>query len=331
MTTALLFVVSGAVLVVAAELFTNAIEWAGYSLRLGTGATGSLLAAIGTSLPETLVPIVALATHAPQADSVAIGGVLGSSFLLMTIATAAMALGVVLRRGEPVLSVTPHQAREDLTVFLIGFSAALVCIVLPFPARVPIGIALLALYVLHVVRTLREASAEVEMPEPLHLVRWHASASRPHPVAIGIQLVVAIALLVVASELFVHAIDNVATALRIPALILAIVVIPLATELPEALNSVLWVRTGDDALAFGNIAGSAAFQATVLAFIGVTFTSWRPSFGGILGALLTWVSGAALLIALWNGRARGTRLVLAGIPWLGYVVAEAVTGGRLGG
>ena len=49
MTTALLFVASLLLVVIAAELFTNAIEWAGHILNLGTGATGSLLAALGTS------------------------------------------------------------------------------------------------------------------------------------------------------------------------------------------------------------------------------------------------------------------------------------------
>ena len=83
MTTALLFVASLILVVVASELFTNAIEWAGFQLKLGTGATGSLLAALGTSLPETVVPIVALATHSPGADSVATGAVLGSPFLLL--------------------------------------------------------------------------------------------------------------------------------------------------------------------------------------------------------------------------------------------------------
>ena len=70
MITALLFVASLILVVIAAELFTNAIEWAGHMLNLGSGATGSLLAAIGTSLPETVVPIVALATHSsPPAAS----------------------------------------------------------------------------------------------------------------------------------------------------------------------------------------------------------------------------------------------------------------------
>lgn len=330
MTTALLFIVSGVLVVGACELFTNAVEWAGYSLRLGTGATGSLLAAIGTALPETFVPVIALATHVHGADSVAMGAVLGAPFLITTVATAAAGFAVMLRRSRPVLTVVPRQARQDLVVVLVGLSAALVCIVLPFAARVPIGIALLATYVLHVRRTLSGSSSDVEMPEPLHLVRWHSSALRPRGVLIGTQLVVAVVLLAVASELFVDALDSVAMVLGVPALILALIVVPLATELPESLNGVLWVRSGDDALAFGNLAGAAAWQATVLAFIGVTFTSWRPGFGGILSALLTLVTAAALLVALWSGRARGALLLLAALPWAGYVIAEAATGGRLG-
>ena len=61
MTTVLLFAGGIVLLVVAAELFTNAIEWAGFRMRLASGATGSLLAALGTSLPEFVVPVVALA------------------------------------------------------------------------------------------------------------------------------------------------------------------------------------------------------------------------------------------------------------------------------
>ena len=61
----------------------------------------------------------------------------------------------------------------------------------------------------------------------------------------------------------------------------------MATELPETLNSVLWVRSRDDTLAFGNVAGSATFQACVLSFIGLTFTSWRPGAAGVISGALT--------------------------------------------
>ena len=327
--TVLLFIASGVLLVVAAELFTNAVEWAGYRLRLGSGATGSLLAALGTSLPETVVPVVALATHVPSADAVATGAVLGAPFLLLTLAAAATGLAVMLRRRRPQLVLDPRQARRDLGVFVGAFSAELLCLVLPAPARVVVGAGLLCTYGAYVVRTLRGSVPAEEMPEPLHFVRWREG--RPHPVVITLQLIAAVVLLVVGSQLFVTALDDAARALSISPLILAIIVVPMATELPEALNSVVWVRSDDDGLAFGNVAGSAAFQATVLAFVGVVFTSWRPGGNGIIGALLTLVTAAGLLTALWNGRTRGWVLMLAAVPWLGYVLAQVVSGGHLAG
>ena len=327
--TVLIFIASGVLLVVAAELFTNAVEWAGYRMHLGSGATGSLLAALGTSLPETVVPVVALTTHVPSADAVATGAVLGAPFLLLTLAAAVTGLAVVMRRTRRTLVLDPRQARRDLGVFTGAFSAELACIVLPFPARVVVGAGLLCVYAAYVRATLRGSAPAEEMPEPLHVVRWREG--QPHAAAITLQLAAAIVLLVFGSQLFVTALDDAARALSISPLILALIVVPMATELPEALNSVLWVRSNDDGLAFGNVAGSASFQATVLAFIGVVFTTWRPDANGVVGGVITLVTGAGLLAALWNGRIRGWVLMLAGLPWLGYVVAEVVTGGRLAG
>ena len=40
--------------------FTNAVEWLGKRMNLAEGAVGALLAAVGTALPESVIPIVAL-------------------------------------------------------------------------------------------------------------------------------------------------------------------------------------------------------------------------------------------------------------------------------
>ncbi|MFZ0918854.1 MAG: sodium:calcium antiporter [Candidatus Dormiibacterota bacterium] len=327
MITALLFVASLILVVVASELFTNAIEWAGHLLNLGTGATGSLLAALGTSLPETVVPIVALATHSPAADSVATGAILGSPFLLLTLGAGATGIAVVLRGGARRLMLDQRQARRDLGVFLGAFTLALVSSVLPSGPRIAVGALLLITYAVYVVATLRGSAAAGESPEPLHLVRWRPGA--PHPTLVTLQLVIAVGLLVVGSQLFVTALDQTASALRIPALVLALVIVPVATELPETLNSVLWVRTNDDMLAFGNVAGSATFQSCVLAAIGVVFTTWHPGSAGLISATLTVLTAAFLLALLWGGRARGSLLILAIVPWVAYVVAQVATGGRL--
>jgi cation:H+ antiporter len=327
MTTALLFTASLILVVVASELFTNAIEWAGYLLNLGTGATGSLLAALGTSLPETVVPIVALATHARAADAVATGAVLGSPFLLLTLGAGVTGIAVVLRGGARRLVIDPRQARRDLGVFLGAFTVAVASSVLPYGARIVVGALLLLAYAVYVVATLRGSAAAGESPEPLHIVRWRPG--EPHRVLVTLQLIIAVALLVVGSQLFVTALNQTATALQIPTLVLALVIVPVATELPETLNSVLWVRTNDDMLAFGNVAGSATFQSCVLAAIGVVFTTWHPGSAGLISATLTVLTAAFLLALLWRGEARGTLLMLAVAPWLVYVVAQISTGGRL--
>ena len=50
--------------------------------------------------------------------------------------------------------------------------------------------------------------------------------------------------------------------------ILALIIAPIATELPEKFNSVLWVRTGKDTLAMGNITGAMVFQSCVPTVLG---------------------------------------------------------------
>src|SRR5688572_7237765 len=80
-----LLIVSFAVILAGALLFTNAIEWVGHKVGLGEGAVGSLLAAVGTALPETLIAIVAL-VGATKSEDVAIGAIVGAPFLLATLA-----------------------------------------------------------------------------------------------------------------------------------------------------------------------------------------------------------------------------------------------------
>jgi cation:H+ antiporter len=327
MITALLFIASLLLVVIASELFTNAIEWAGHMLNLGTGATGSLLAALGTSLPETVVPVVALATHSPGADKVATGAVLGSPFLLLTLGAGATGIAVVIRGGARRLVIDRRQARRDLGVFIGAFTVAVVSSVLPRGPRIAVGALLLIVYAVYVVATLRGSASAGVSPEPLHIVRWRPG--EPHPVLVTVQLLIAIGLLVVGSQLFVTALDQTASALQIPQLVLALVIVPVATELPETLNSVLWVRTNDDMLAFGNVAGSAAFQSCILAAIGIVFTTWQPGSAGLISATLTLVTAVFLLALLWRGQARGALLALAALPWLVYVVAQVATSGRL--
>ncbi len=83
----LLLLVSMAVILVAAELFTNGVEWFGHRMKLGEGAVGSLLAAVGTAMPETIVPLIAiLLVGGAAGKEIGVGAIIGAPFMLATAA-----------------------------------------------------------------------------------------------------------------------------------------------------------------------------------------------------------------------------------------------------
>src|SRR6185369_14839283 len=104
-----------------ALLFTGAVEWLGHKLNLGEGAVGSILAAVGTAMPETLIAIVALISANEGSEDVAIGAIVGAPFLLGTLAMGLVGLFAYLyrERREQGLQLNVH--RETLERDLIFF------------------------------------------------------------------------------------------------------------------------------------------------------------------------------------------------------------------
>src|SRR5439155_14629906 len=90
----LMLVVGLVIILVGCDIFTNSIEWLGKKLDLNEGVLGSIFAAVGTALPETLIPIVAVifgsaasASHTDNhAHDVGLGAIIGAPFMLATIA-----------------------------------------------------------------------------------------------------------------------------------------------------------------------------------------------------------------------------------------------------
>lgn len=325
MTAGLLFVVSLAIIVAASELFTNAVEWAGYRLHLGSGATGSLLAALGTAMPETIVPVVAILGGGAAANDVALGAILGAPFLLLTAGAGVTGVAVTMRRRARSLELDRGQVRRDLGTFLLCAAVLAVCLVLPQTARRVVAILLAGVYAAYVVTTLRSGVPDEDIPSPLHLLRWRGRGGVEPAAAIAVQLVASVGLLILGAELVVDALDRAATVVHIPTLLLALVLVPLATELPETMNSVIWIRSRDDGLAFGNVAGASVFQVSVLGAVGIAFTTWRPSHSALISSAVTVVCAAYLLVVLRNGRARGPAVAAVGLAWIAFAAGVAVS------
>src|ERR1044072_4194053 len=123
---ALLLALSFAVVLAGALLFTNAVEGIGHRLCIGEGSVGSLLAAVGTAMPETLIAIVALLSVSEGSEDVAIGAIVGAPFLLGTLAMGLVGLYAYLYREkrEQGVELNAHKPtlERDLLFFLVLFA-----------------------------------------------------------------------------------------------------------------------------------------------------------------------------------------------------------------
>ena len=309
-----LLLISFAVILAGALLFTNAIEWVGHKLGLGEGAVGSLLAAVGTALPETLIAIVAL-----------VGAIVGAPFLLATLAMGLVGGTAYIYRKRRTQDITLEAhvptLDRDLAFFMVFFGLALALgFGAPEELRLIAGIVFFLAYVAYVTFTLRgggEQQAE-ETLNPLILARGPDAANEPPLWLAVLQVLVGLGAMVGGAHLFVEELLHFAEEIGVEAIILSLILAPLATELPEKVNSFFWVREGKDSLALGNITGAMVFQSTIPVGIGLMFTEWELSGNAAISMALGLAGG---VIAYWALRLRDRFELPAIIAWLGLYVA----------
>jgi cation:H+ antiporter len=161
--------------------------------------------------------------------------------------------------------------------------------------------------------------------KPLTFDRRAGDRSDP-PLALCLaQLAVGLGAMIFGAHLFVEHLLGIADALGIDALILALILAPLATELPEKVNSFFWVREGKDALALGNVSGAMVFQSTIPVGIGLIFTHWSLDANAVLSIVLGFAGGLLAYVSLHRARRFALPAVLGWFAlYLAFIVVVAV-------
>jgi cation:H+ antiporter len=309
------------------EWFVNAVEWLGLRLNVGPLAVGTVLAAFGTALPESVVTFVAVVLGSgPDQKDIGVGAAMGGPLALATAAYGVTGFMLLTRRrkarvpvpaggGEP-----PSEHREDLgdthklardqRWFLVIFVVKVGLGLVTFAFKPWLGLLFFAAYGVYFWRELRAEGSDDEVAdlEPLRLQRRRAT---PASWAVIVQAVVTLAIIFVASQLFVHQLEAVGPMIGLPAAVTALLLAPIATELPEIMNAIIWVRQGKTHLALANISGAMMIQATVPSGLGILFTRWRFDGPLLLSGIVTIVAMVFLLFALTSGRFSGKTLTWA--------------------
>jgi cation:H+ antiporter len=371
----ILLLVSAGAIYVACEFFVNGIEWVGRRLALGETATGTVLAAFGTALPESVVTLVATAFG--QADAqrqIGIGAALGGPLVLATLAYAVVGLALLrhapgLGRGAACwVQVDHRRLSRDQAWFLAIFAAKIGLGLVAFAYKPWLGLLFLGAYALYLWRELE--GGKIPIVEPLAQTHAPRRVGEAYPVPMRVpsagngaslafagpacpvpacpeiardaglfdiaplkirprdpapslawallQTLVALAVIFVAARIFVGRLEDMAIGLGLAPQITALLLSPIATELPEIMNALIWVRQGRERLALANISGAMMIQATVPTAFGLFFTPWHLDPALLLSAGVTAAAVLYLFFAFRGGLVSGARLAQVGWLYLAF-------------
>jgi cation:H+ antiporter len=298
----ILFLICAGLIYLACEYFVNGVEWVGRRLNLGSTTTGTVLAAFGTALPESAVTFVAVVFGRDAAQkNIGVGAAVGGPLVLATITYAVVGIVLLLsqrklKRRDACLEVDCARLSRDQGWFLLIFSVSIGLGLVEFQFKRWLGLGLFAAYGLYVWREMRNDGQSTQDHDELEPLKFRPRDQSPGLGWASIQTLSALIVIAIASRVFVGQLETIGLGLGISSQFVALLLSPVATELPETLNAVIWVRQGRERLALANISGAMMIQATVPAGLGVLFTTWRFDGPLIAAGIVT----AAAVAALWT-------------------------------
>ncbi|PWJ55423.1 cation:H+ antiporter [Quadrisphaera granulorum] len=364
--TLVLLLACAVLIYLACEWFVNAVEWLGVRMAVGSAAVGTVLAAAGTALPESVVTLVAVLFGSQESGAdVGVGAALGGPLVVGSLAYAVVGVVLLTNRrsvrrtarlsavAQPVgaaaagghgqggqssaaaggptdaeaaqlAALDTRSLARDQTWFLVCFAAAAGLGLVAFAVKPWLGWVFFGAYAVYCWRQVR-AGGDAHSAEDLEPLKAQPRRERPSTTAVVVQVVVSLVVIFGASQVFVGQLESLAPQLGLPASLVALLLAPIATELPEMLNALIWVRKGKVSLALGNLAGSMVIQATIPTGLGLAFTGWQVQGPLLVAAVATLVCVSYLLVLFATRRVTAVRLAAAATAYAAFAVGLAVT------
>lgn len=307
----------------ACEYFVNGVEWFGRKAGISQTAVGTVLAAFGTALPESVVTFVAVVFgNNAAAKNIGVGAALGGPLVLATIAYPIVGIMLLLTRLQPPdtpIDVNRRRLSRDQAAFLLIFAFKIALGLVAFAAKPWLGWLFLAAYAAYTWSEVRNAG---DAPEgELEPLKFHRRATDPGWTMTLMQTVLALVVIFAASHLFVSQLSIVGPWLGLPSTVVALLLSPVATELPETMNAIIWIKQGKHRLALSNISGSMMIQATIPTALGLFFTPWLFDRPLTIAAAITAAAVAGLLLLLHRNTLTPRRLSLFALFYLLFALS----------
>jgi cation:H+ antiporter len=192
------------------ESFINSVEWLGQKLRLTQTATGTVLAAFGTALPESAVTLIAAAFgHTAAEKEIGIGAAIGGPLALSTVAYAVVGLALLTntrrlgRERSHIIKADTQKLRRDQIGFLAIFAIKIGLGLMVLSLKPWLGLAFLITYAVYCWKELSRDEGSDKYQGQSEPLRLRPHDSDPALVWIATQTLVALIIIFAASHLFV--------------------------------------------------------------------------------------------------------------------------------
>ena len=216
---------------------------------------------------------------------------------------------------------------RDQGWFLLIFIAKIALGLVAFAWKPWLGILFLAAYALYIRQEMGGDACQEEEGETEALTFARHSAVPSTGIAL-LQTLIALALIFLASHLFVSQLGALGPVLGLEPQLLALLLSPIATELPETMNAVIWVRQGKYRLALANISGAMMIQATIPTAFGLFWTPWLLTCPLLIAGAVTAAAITAMFLAFRAGLV--SRWLLASMGLFYLVFAALLLALRIG-
>ena len=211
-----------------------------------------------------------------------------------------------------------HTARlvKDQRWFMAVFVVKVALGLVAFAIKPWLGLLFFAAYGVYFWREIRGGTSGDHDEQELAPLKLQPRAARPATTVVLVQTLGALAVIFVSSQIFVHQLDAIGPMLGLTGATTALLLSPIATELPETMNAIIWVRQGKTQLALANISGAMMIQATVPSGLGLLFTDWRLDHALLWSGAVTMAAITYLLVTMRANKLTPTRLAMAALLYL---------------
>ncbi len=268
------------------------------SERFGAKFVGRVLLSIATTLPEIAIVIYAAAQGS---FGIAIGSGLGSNLLMMTLGLAIMLIIATTRLSKaPLKQIDVSTFKYDMIFLILAAVISFVLFLDGFnyvDGFVFVGLfaayIILSLYEMKVENKNKLANKEIiqnnnnDNDNKKLIVEQNVSNgdndNKKFIKAIGTFLIGALGILF-GAEPFIHSLEGLSVEYGISAVVLAVIISPIAGEMPEKISMMILARKGaaGASIAIANVLGSKILNNTLLLAVAVFAAMYSFGFDKVI-------------------------------------------------